>query len=174
MGSGPLHADHGVETWQPDKTPIFTEDDEEKEKHLLRKEAGLVRSGRLFGGLIDDFNRKKPWFLKDFTDALSMKTVASVIFIYFATLAPTVAFGGLLGDATDNRMASIECLVAGLIAGVLFGMFSGQPLTILGVTGPDLVFESIVFDFCKTVSPRIVGRPIYSNCLAIHNYCDHP
>ena len=134
-----------------DKTPIFTEDDEEKEKHLLRKEAGLVRSGRLFGGLIDDFNRKKPWFLKDFTDALSMKTVASVIFIYFATLAPTVAFGGLLGDATDNRMASIECLVAGLIAGVLFGMFSGQPLTILGVTGPDLVFESIVFDFCKTV-----------------------
>mgnify|MGYP001318696326 CR=1 FL=1 len=126
-------------------------DDEEKEKHLLRKEAGLVRSGRLFGGLIDDFYRKKPWFMKDFTDALSMKTVASVIFIYFATLAPTVAFGGLLGDATDNRMASIECLVAGLIAGVLFGMFSGQPLTILGVTGTAIVFESIVVDICKSV-----------------------
>ena len=133
------------------KTPNFTEDDEEKEKHLLRKEAGLVRSGRLFGGLIEDFKRKKPWYFRDFKDAFSMKTVASVIFIYFATLAPTVAFGGLLGDATDNQMASIECLVAGLIAGVLFGMFSGQPLTILGVTGPDLVFESIVFDFCKTM-----------------------
>ena len=133
------------------KPIVITEDDEEKEKNNIRKEAGLVRSGRLFGGLIDDLQRKKPWYLKDFIDALSMQTVASTIFIYFAALAPTVAFGGLLGDATNNSMASIECLVAGLIAGVLYGFFSGQPLTILGVTGPDLVFESIVFDFCKSI-----------------------
>ena len=34
--------------------------------------------------------------------------------------------------------------VSGLIAGVMFGLLSGQPLTILGLTGPDLVFESLV------------------------------
>ena len=28
---------------------------------------------------------------------------------------------------------------------------SGQPLTILGSTGPILVFETIMFDFCKTL-----------------------
>ena len=132
-------------------TAVTSEEEEEREKCELRREAGLVRSGRLFGGLVEDFKRKSPWYVKDFTDAISMKTIASIIFIYFATLAPTVAFGGLLGDATDNNMASIECLVAGLIAGVLFGLFSGQPLTILGVTGPDLVFESIVYEFCQTM-----------------------
>ena len=36
--------------------------------------------------------------------------------------------------------------VSGLIAGVMFGLLSGQPLTILGLTGPDLVFESLVYN----------------------------
>ena len=45
-------------------------------------------------------------------DALSMQSVSTIIFLYFANLAPIVAFGGLLGDATDNRMASIEALVS--------------------------------------------------------------
>merc|ERR1719295_2155148 len=46
-------------------------------------------------------------------------------------------------------MASIEALVSGLIAGVMFGLLSGQPLTMLGLTGPDLVFESLVYQFCS-------------------------
>ena len=35
-------------------------------------------------------------------------------------------------QATKNRMASIESLVSGLTAGVVFALFSGQPLTIMG------------------------------------------
>ena len=35
--------------------------------------------------------------------------------------------------------------------GVTYGFLSGQPLTILGSTGPILVFETIMFDFCKSV-----------------------
>lgn len=45
----------------------------------------------------------------------------------------------------------MESLVAGLICGVVYGIFSGQPLTILGSTGPVLVFETIVYDFCSRV-----------------------
>ena len=96
-----------------------------------------------------DIKRKKPFYLSDFKDGLAVQSVASIIFIYFACLTPIITFGGLLGDATENRMASIESLVSGLIVGVAYGFFSGQPLTILGSTGPILVFESIVFDFCK-------------------------
>jgi hypothetical protein len=32
-------------------------------------------------------------------------------------------------------MASMESLVSGMIVGVLYGLFSGQPLTIMGSTG---------------------------------------
>ena len=62
-----------------------------------------------------------------------MQSIASYIFIYFACLTPIITFGGLLGDATENRIAAIESLISGLIVGVTYGFFSGQPLTILGM-----------------------------------------
>ena len=46
-------------------------------------------------------------------------------------------------------MAAIESMVSGLIVGVTYGFFSGQPLTILGSTGPILVFETIMYEQCK-------------------------
>jgi len=122
---------------------------EEEEEAKSREESGLVRSGRFFGGLINDIKRKKPWFPSDFKDALSLQCIASYFFIYFACLTPIITFGGLLGDATGNNMASMESLVSGLIVGVTYGLFSGQPLTILGSTGPVLVFETIVYQFCQ-------------------------
>ena len=124
---------------------INEEEQEEKE----REESGLTRTGRVFGGLIQDIKRKKPWYLTDLKDGFAVQCIASIIFIYFAVLTPIVTFGGLLGDATDNNIAAIESLVSGFIVGVTYGLFSGQPLTILGSTGPILVFETILFDFCK-------------------------
>jgi len=44
---------------------------------------------------------------------------------------------------------TIEMLLAGAICGFGYAVFSGQPLTIIGATGPLLVFESIVFQICE-------------------------
>ena len=43
----------------PEKKP--EEVDEEEEEAKVRQTSGLVRTGRLFGGLIDDVKRKLPW-----------------------------------------------------------------------------------------------------------------
>lgn len=48
-------------------------------------------------------------------------------------------------------MAAMESLVSGFVCGIGYGFFSGQPLTILGSTGPVLVFESIIYEFCRSV-----------------------
>ena len=58
--------------------------------------------------------------------------------------------GGLLGEATENHISVIEALVGGMAVGVVYGLFSGQPLSILGPTGPILVFEGIIYDLCKS------------------------
>jgi sodium bicarbonate transporter 10 len=47
------------------------------------------------------------------------------------------------------RIAAIETLMSGFVVGVLYGLFSGQPLTIMSLTGPILVFDTILYDFCK-------------------------
>ncbi|XP_039443935.1 electroneutral sodium bicarbonate exchanger 1 isoform X13 [Culex pipiens pallens] len=134
----------------PEKNPK-EEIDEEEEEQRQREQSGLSRSGRLFGGLVNDLKRKKPWYWSDFKDGLSMKCIASWIFLYFACLSPIITFGGLLGSATGNNIAAMESLVSGFVCGMGYGFFSGQPLTILGSTGPVLVFETIVYDFCTRV-----------------------
>ncbi|XP_046919421.1 na[+]-driven anion exchanger 1 isoform X7 [Dermatophagoides farinae] len=123
--------------------------DSEEEEELERERSGLKRSGRIFGGLVNDIKRKYPWYLSDFTDAFVLQSVASIFFLYFACLTPIITFGGLLGDATGNNIATMESLLTGAICGIMYGLFSGQPLTILGSTGPVLVFETILYDFCR-------------------------
>ena len=82
----------------------------------MREASGLVRSGRIFGGLIDDIKRKKPFYISDFLHALHPQCISSFLFLYFACLAPIVAFGGLLGEATENRIATIESLISGIVS----------------------------------------------------------
>ncbi|XP_048487153.1 sodium bicarbonate cotransporter 3 isoform X3 [Plutella xylostella] len=125
--------------------------DEEEEEIKQREESGLSRTGRLFGGLMNDIKRKAPWYWSDFKDAFAIQCVASWIFLYFACLSPIITFGGLLGEATGKNMAAMESLISGFVCGMGYGFFSGQPLTILGSTGPVLVFETIVYEFCKQV-----------------------
>lgn len=132
---------------RPPEKPV-EEVDEEAIEQKLREESGLSRTGKLFGGLINDVKRKIPWYLSDIKDALSLQCVASWIFLYFACLSPIITFGGLLSEATGKNMAAMESLVSGFVCGMGYGFFSGQPLTILGSTGPVLVFETIVYDFC--------------------------
>lgn len=136
----------GRKKQEPSKEPAFSPEEEEEKE---REESGLNRTGRLFGGLINDIKRKAPWYLSDFKDAIALQSIASVFFLYFACLTPIITFGGLLGSATEQRIAAMESLMSGAVCGILYGLFSGQPLTILGSTGPVLVFETILYDFCK-------------------------
>jgi len=79
----------------------------------MREESGLVRTGKFFGGLIADIKRKRQFYVSDFLHGLHPQCISSFLFMYFATLSPTIAFGGLLGEATENRIATIESLIAG-------------------------------------------------------------
>ncbi|KRZ27480.1 Sodium-driven chloride bicarbonate exchanger [Trichinella pseudospiralis] len=116
------------------------------------KDIALKRTHKLFGGLMADIKRKVPWYVSDFKDAFNLQCVAAFLYMYFAMLAPIVTFGGLLEEATDRNLAAIENLFSGAICGTLYSLFAGQPLTMIGSTGPVLIFERVVFDLCKKAS----------------------
>ncbi|XP_060109437.1 electroneutral sodium bicarbonate exchanger 1 isoform X2 [Heteronotia binoei] len=109
----------------------------------------LERTGRLFGGLIMDVKRKAPWYWSDYKDAINLQCLASFLFLYCACMSPVITFGGLLGEATEGQISAMESLFGASMTGVVYSLFAGQPLTILGSTGPVLVFEKILFTFCK-------------------------
>lgn len=107
---------------------------------------GLTFSGRFAGGLVADIKRRAPHYLSDFRDGLHPKALAATIFLFFACIAPTVAFGGLMSTLTNGDIGVMEMLISTAIGGVLYAVFSGQPLTIIGGTGPLLVFVSVLYD----------------------------
>ncbi|KAJ7338298.1 hypothetical protein JRQ81_011107 [Phrynocephalus forsythii] len=112
----------------------------------------LKRTGRLFGGLLKDIQRKVPWYCSDFYDALNLQCFSAILYIYLATVTNAITFGGMLGDATDNMQGVLESFVGTAIAGAFFCLFAGQPLTILSSTGPVLVFERLLYSFSKDYS----------------------
>ncbi|KAL1767435.1 electroneutral sodium bicarbonate exchanger 1 isoform X1 [Sigmodon hispidus] len=121
----------------------------EPEPHGGHSGPELERTGRLFGGLVLDIRRKAPFYWSDYRDALSLQCLASFLFLYCACMSPVITFGGLLGEATEGRISAIESLFGASMTGIAYSLFAGQPLTILGSTGPVLVFEKILFKFCK-------------------------
>ena len=109
----------------------------------------LARTGRLGGGVLRDMRRRAAVYRSDFTDGFHPKVLASTLFLFFACLAPAVAFGGLLAVLTNGHMGAIEMIVATAVCGVVYALASGQPLTILGSTGPVIIFIGIVYELCE-------------------------
>uniref|UniRef100_A0A3B5MNC1 Anion exchange protein n=1 Tax=Xiphophorus couchianus TaxID=32473 RepID=A0A3B5MNC1_9TELE len=109
----------------------------------------LRRSGRLFGGLIQDVTRRYPQYLSDIQDALNPQCMAAIIFIYFAALSPAITFGGLLGEKTEGLIGVSELIVATAMQGIVFSILGAQPLLVIGFSGPLLVFEEAFYTFCK-------------------------
>ncbi|KAL3077924.1 hypothetical protein niasHS_013453 [Heterodera schachtii] len=93
----------------------------------LNADARPYRTGRLFGGLMADIRCKLPWFPSDFSDFFRgrlSQSLAATILLFFANLSNIITFGAI--------------------------MERGQPLNVLSATGPTLIFEKILFDFCTT------------------------
>ena len=108
----------------------------------------LQYTGRLFGGVIGDLRRRWPHYLDDFRDGLHGKSVASILFLVFACLAPAITFGGIMADYTEGHIGPIEMILASAVCGVIYALFAGQPLIILGGTGPMLVFTWFMYLLC--------------------------
>uniref|UniRef100_A0A672IRJ9 Anion exchange protein n=1 Tax=Salarias fasciatus TaxID=181472 RepID=A0A672IRJ9_SALFA len=118
-------------------------------RHFDKSDDPLERTGRPFGGLIRDVQRRYPRYISDFKDALNSQCMAAVIFIYFAALSPAITFGGLLGEKTDGLIGVSELIVSTAVQGVIFCLLGAQPLLVVGFSGPLLVFEEAFYTFCQ-------------------------
>lgn len=121
----------------------------------------LARTGKLGGGLSNDIRRRAPHYLGDFREGLSTKTLSSVLFLVFACLAPSIAFGGLMEKGTEGQMGTVEMLLACACCGVVYALFSGQPLIILGGTGPLLAFTLVLYNLCDKL-PGVEFLPTFA------------
>ena len=124
---------------------------------MSTKGTELEFTGRLFGGFLDDIRRKAPYYVSDFRDGLHSNVAGTTLFLYFAALANAIAFGALTGLLTGNEIGIIEMLVVTAVGGILFALLSGQPLTILGGTGPITIFTGMLYVTCQQMNIPFVA-----------------
>ncbi|XP_041118012.1 anion exchange protein 3-like isoform X2 [Polyodon spathula] len=128
--------------------PEAKEENEEERRGEVEDDP-LKRTGIPFGGLVKDIKRRYPQYLSDLRDVLHTQCLAAIVFIYFAALSPAITFGGLLGEKTEGMMGVSELIIATSALGVLFSLLAGQPMLIIGFSGPLLVFEEAFYKFCQ-------------------------
>eukprot|EP00794_Sanderia_malayensis_P010924 gene10924-12085_t len=138
-----------------------------------RNEDPLARTGRLFGCLRNDVKRKLPHYFTDFRDIFDVRCFVAVVFMYLAVLAPTITFGGLMSEQTDGKLGISEMILATSSAGILFSFLSGQPLIIVGPTGPMLIMETNIYVLAKALNVEFlawrawIGIWVFVICLII-------
>lgn len=89
--------------------------------------------------------RRLRGYASDWRDGIHPKAFAATAFLFFACIAPAIAFGGLMSILTKEAIGVVEMIVATAGCGVAYAIFAGQPLTILGGTGPMLVFTGLLY-----------------------------
>ncbi|KAI6234599.1 Anion exchange protein [Aphelenchoides fujianensis] len=120
------------------------------------------RRFRFFNGLVEDVKNRLPLYGSDFRDACNFQCLTSVIFMFLASVAPAITFGGLLGSYTNEKIGTIETLFAQCICGVIWGLFAAQPLLIMSATGPVLVFETSLYVTCETLGLEFMTVRLYA------------
>lgn len=121
----------------------------------------LDRTRRPFGGLINDLKRRVPFYKTDILDGLNAQCAAAALFMYFAALSGAITFGGLMSDKTQNDIGISETLIATSLSGLIFAVLGGQPLVIVGSTGPLLLFDESLYQFCQANGIEYLTTRVY-------------
>ncbi|CAK9046092.1 unnamed protein product, partial [Durusdinium trenchii] len=120
-------------------------------------------TGRIGGGVWADLKRRAPFYASDWTDAFypenMQKSASTILYLFIAALAPAITFGSRFLDGTNGQFGVLEMIMSTAISGMLFSTFAGQPLSILGATGPFLAYTLVVYDL--GIAMNLEFMPLY-------------
>mmetsp|Transcript_5042 Transcript_5042/g.11855 ORF Transcript_5042/g.11855 Transcript_5042/m.11855 type:complete len:618 (-) Transcript_5042:282-2135(-) len=119
-----------------------------------------------FEGIATDLKLRLPLYGSDWTvesSAQAQKILAATLFAYFTSVLPAVIFGDQLALATDGTMGLMEVLMSTGGLGILYSIFAGQGLVIVGVTGPVVFFEVTVWAMAKQMKAPFMQMNAWVN-----------
>ncbi|KAI9710843.1 MAG: hypothetical protein M1828_002015 [Chrysothrix sp. TS-e1954] len=100
--------------------------------------------GRL---LKQDLKKLRRRYVSDWT-LFNQQVFASAIYVFFTNLLPGITFASDLYVLTGKQWGTMEVVLSTGLCGVVFALFSIQPLTILGVTGPFSILAENIYSLC--------------------------
>jgi hypothetical protein len=117
------------------------------------------------GGLRADLRRRGPYYVSDWTDAFTaqyrQKCLASTTYMFFACISAAITFGALFDKGTDGQMGAFETILSSAVSGIVWALFSAQPLAIMGATGPELAYTIVFFNMCKSMGLEFLPARVW-------------
>ena len=109
--------------------------------------------------IVADARARIPLYASDWqiTRCSQVSKIASAsLFSYIAGIFPALIFGELLHVQTEGLIGIPEVLLSTGGSGIIYSILAGQPLVIVGVTGPVMMFVSVVFKLSSTLGAPFV------------------
>ena len=114
------------------------------------EDVGEEEDEKLFSfltGMKNDLVARKPFYnmkgdgIGDWGRPQNFFTVFNAtIFAFVIQLIPALVFAELMDRETEGNLSTSETILSSAIMGIIYTIFAGQPLTILGMTGPVCLF----------------------------------
>lgn len=110
----------------------------------------------------DDVKNRRAVYASDWIDGFKdlKKCIPTILFLYFACLAPAVSFGTISSFNTQHTLGIVEYLLSTSLSGMAYSILCGQPMAFIAPTGLTLAFISGLYRFCSLKD--IPFFPIYS------------
>ncbi|KAI2958799.1 hypothetical protein CBS147323_8575 [Aspergillus niger] len=133
-------------------------------------------------GMYHDVRRRLPYYWSDIRDALTYRTIASTIRIYFINILPAIAYTLDMYRRTGEFYGINEALFSSALAAMVFSVLGAQPLTIVGITGLISLFNYTIYDIILIYEPAIyanfmcwtaIWAAIFHWIVAVCNLCDY-
>ncbi|VEU40986.1 unnamed protein product [Pseudo-nitzschia multistriata] len=107
----------------------------------LPSAVGAAREGgphfSLLTGMRKDLRARIPLYLGDWKRPDSFfKVLNATVFAFVVQLIPALIFAELLDKTTEGSLSVTETLLSAGIIGIIYAVLSGQPLVLVGITGP--------------------------------------
>lgn len=118
-----------------------SEDSEEDDEALFRFLAGMK----------EDLRERAPLYKDDWSRPANVFTVTNAtVFAFVVQLIPALIFAELMGRETKQNLATAETLLSSAIIGIIYAIFAGQPLVIMGITGPVAILLGTSYALTET------------------------
>ncbi|KAL4923485.1 anion exchange family protein [Aspergillus undulatus] len=140
------------------------------------------RALNLCRGMYHDVRRRLPYYWSDIRDALTYRTIASTIRMYFVNILPAIAYTLDMYRRTGEFYGINEALFSSALAAMVFSVLGAQPLTIVGITGLISLFNYTIYDIVVIYEPAIyanfmcwtaIWAAIFHWIVAVCNLCDY-
>ncbi|GAT27580.1 HCO3- transporter family protein [Aspergillus luchuensis] len=116
-------------------------------------------------GMYHDVRRRLPYYWSDIRDALTYRTIASTIRIYFINILPAIAYTLDMYRRTGEFYGINEALFSSALAAMVFSVLGAQPLTIVVIYEPSIYANFM----CWTA----IWAAIFHWIVAVCNLCDY-